>query len=64
MKVGRAKRLKVKFGLILNKVLGINSPVTKIINVEMMVWVRTKMNSLLMKSAKSCCSINSAIKIP
>ena len=36
MYAGIAHIFKVKFGLILNKVLGINSPVTKMISVEMM----------------------------
>ena len=38
----------LKFGLILKSVFGMNSPVTNIIKVEMMVWVNTNKNSLLM----------------
>ena len=64
MNVGIANKLSVKLGLILNKVLGKNSPVTNIIKVDMMVCINTNRNSLLMKLANNCCSINSAINIP
>ena len=37
MNAGTANIFNVKLGLILNSVLGRNSPVTKMINVEMMV---------------------------
>ena len=47
MNDGIANKLKVKFGLILKSVLGMNSPVTNIIKVEIIVFVNTNRNSLL-----------------
>ena len=59
-----ASMFKVKFGFILNKVFGKNSPVTRMMSVDMMVWIKTKANSLLMIPANNCFSMISAIRIP
>ena len=64
MNAGTANKFNVKFGLILNNVLGMNSPVTRMINVDMMVCINTIRKSFSIKLLKKRCSISSAISIP
>ena len=59
--MGTAKIFRVKLGLILNKVLGRNSPVTKMINVEIIVWISTNKKWLSINPASKFCSMTCAI---
>ena len=59
-----AHTLSIRLGLILNKVFGKNSPVTKIIRVEIIVCTNTITKWLEIIPARRFTSMICAIKIP